>query len=167
MSSKQNEEKLLETFKMFDKNHDGILSIEELREGFKEFLGDQIMFEDELQGILKKIDLNQNGMIEYSEFIAAASNIQQLLTEKNLKQAFDLFDLDANGQITPRELKHILGAKNADIKDEDWEMIIAEYDKNGDGMINFSEFKNMMFNIHHRRQSLLLMQPMALIEGLT
>ena len=52
------------------------------------------MFEDELQGILKKIDLNQNGMIEYSEFIAAASNLQQLLTEKNLKQAFDLFDLD-------------------------------------------------------------------------
>jgi Ca2+-binding EF-hand superfamily protein len=40
MSSKQNEEKLMETFKMFDKNHDGILSIEELREGFKEFLGE-------------------------------------------------------------------------------------------------------------------------------
>jgi Ca2+-binding EF-hand superfamily protein len=30
----------METFKMFDKNHDGILSIEELRDGFKEFLGD-------------------------------------------------------------------------------------------------------------------------------
>jgi calcium-dependent protein kinase len=87
-------------------------------------------------------------MIEYSEFIAAASNLNQLLTDKNLKQAFDLFDLDANGQITPRELKHILGNKDSDIKDEEWEQIIADYDKNGDGMINFQEFKNMMENIH-------------------
>jgi Ca2+-binding EF-hand superfamily protein len=31
-----------------------------------------------------------------------------MMTDKNLMQAFNLFDLDANGQITPRELKHIL-----------------------------------------------------------
>lgn len=49
------------TFKEFDKNNDGILSIDELRDGFKEYLGDQIMFEEELQKIIKNIDLNQNG----------------------------------------------------------------------------------------------------------
>jgi hypothetical protein len=31
MNTKANEEKLLESFKVFDKNNDGILSIEELR----------------------------------------------------------------------------------------------------------------------------------------
>jgi len=36
-------------------------------------------------------------LIEYSEFVAAASNFYQLMTENNLKQAFDLFDMDANG----------------------------------------------------------------------
>lgn len=40
MMSKQTESKLLETFKQFDKNGDGILTIDELREGFKEYLGD-------------------------------------------------------------------------------------------------------------------------------
>lgn len=30
------------------------------------------------------------------------------MTDKNLKYAFDLFDLDNNGEITPRELKHVL-----------------------------------------------------------
>lgn len=53
-----------------------------------------MMFEDELKAIIKKIDLNQNGSIEYSEFVAAASNLHNMMTEKNLKQAFDLFDLD-------------------------------------------------------------------------
>jgi Ca2+-binding EF-hand superfamily protein len=68
--------------------------MDEIREGYKEFFGDQIMFEDELKIIIQKIDLNQNGTIEYSEFVAAASNLHIMMTEKNLKQAFELFDLD-------------------------------------------------------------------------
>ena len=112
MATKKQEDRMLEIFKQFDTNHDGILSMEEVREGFKEFLGEQIMFEAELQKIFKQVDMNQNGQIEYSEFIAAASNLQLMMTENNLKQAFDLFDLDENGYITPRELKHILGGGN-------------------------------------------------------
>ena len=56
-----------------------------------------MLFEGELQQILERVDLNKNGLIEYSEFVAATSNFYQLLTELHLKQAFDLFDLDANG----------------------------------------------------------------------
>lgn len=76
--------------------------------------------------------------------MAAASNFYQMLTEKHLRQAFDLFDLDSNGQITPRELKHVLGNKDKAIPDEDWEKLVEEFDRNGDGMINFDEFKKMM-----------------------
>lgn len=38
------------TFKEFDTNNDGILSIEELRNGFKKYLGDDknIVFEEDL-----------------------------------------------------------------------------------------------------------------------
>ena len=59
-----------------------------------------------------------------------------------------------NGEITPRELKHILGAKNDDgaaLMDEEWERLINEFDSNGDGMINFVEFKNMMYSLHINR----------------
>jgi Ca2+-binding EF-hand superfamily protein len=59
-----------------------------------------------------------------------------------------LFDLDQNGQITPRELKHILGNKDQELQDEDWERIINDYDVNRDGMINFDEFKKMMNRLH-------------------
>lgn len=56
-----------------------------------------MIFEEDLMQIIKNIDFNQNGQIEYSEFVVAASNISNMMTEKNLKQAFNLFDLDANG----------------------------------------------------------------------
>jgi len=45
MNTKQNEDKLLTIFKQFDTDHDGILTQEEVREGFKEFLGEQMLFE--------------------------------------------------------------------------------------------------------------------------
>ena len=70
------------------------------------------------------------------------------MTEKNLKQAFDLFDLDQNGFITPRELKHILGTKNQEMDDDEWKKLLEDFDKNRDGMINFDEFKKMMQQLH-------------------
>lgn len=74
------------------------------------------------------------------------------MTEINLRQAFDLFDIDQNGQITPLELKHILSnaSNKQDISDEEWEAIIQEFDTNGDGQINFAEFKNMMLQMNKR-----------------
>lgn len=85
-----------------------MLTVDELREGFQVYLGDQILFEEELLKIVKNIDLNGNGQIEISEFITVCANMNKLMTEKNLREAFDLFDIDANGEITPREIKHIL-----------------------------------------------------------
>ena len=67
-----------------------------------------------------------------------------MISEANLKQAFDMFDLDKNGQITPRELKHVIQGKSAGMSDPEWDNLIAEYDKNNDGQINFEEFKAMM-----------------------
>lgn len=73
-----------------------------------------------------------------------------MMTEKNLKEAFILFDLDQNGQITPRELKHVLSNKDQELADDEWEALINEFDNNGDGMINFEEFKNLMLSLHKR-----------------
>lgn len=85
MNTKQQEDKLLAIFKQFDSDQDGILTVEEIREGFKEFMGEQMLFEGELQQIMEQVDLNRNGLIEYSEFVAATSNFYQMLTEKHLK----------------------------------------------------------------------------------
>ena len=133
MNTKQNEQKLFEIFKEFDKNHDGTLTLDELKEGFIEYLGERMFFEQDLYKIIKNVDLNQNGIIEYSEFVAATSNLKLMMTDKNLKYAFDLFDLDNNGEITPRELKHVLNNDVQELNDSMWENLIEEFDQNKDG----------------------------------
>ena len=79
-----------------------------------------MMFDEEFNKMIKKVDLNQNGQIEYSEFITCCSNVSIMMNEKYLKEAFELFDVDSNGYITALELKHILsrGTMNINIRDE-------------------------------------------------
>ena len=47
--------------------------------------------------ILESLDKNRNGVIDYTEFLTAASNKEKLLTDKNLRFAFRMFDKDGDG----------------------------------------------------------------------
>ena len=58
MNTKQSEYKLLQIFKEFDKNNDGTLTMEELKDGFLEYLGDRMYFDGDLKRILQNVDLN-------------------------------------------------------------------------------------------------------------
>ena len=49
----------------------------------------------------------------------------------------------------------MLGNKNKELPDEDWEKLIEEFDRNGDGMINFDEFKGMMLSLHNGKEGIL------------
>ena len=52
---------IVKMFNTMDKNNDGKLSLEELKEGIKEF-----KTPEEAQGILEGIDLDKNGYIDYN-----------------------------------------------------------------------------------------------------
>lgn len=54
------------------------------------------------------MDLNKDGKIEYSEFIVSALDEKNLMREKKLKAAFDMFDQDKGGSISVQELKKVL-----------------------------------------------------------
>ncbi len=63
------EERLYEAFKMFDKDDSGKISIDEVK---------QIMKEDDdakIQEIIKKYDLNNDGEIDYAEFLNMMTKI--------------------------------------------------------------------------------------------
>jgi calcium-dependent protein kinase len=54
------------------------------------------------------MDTNNNGSIDYTEFIAGCMQSYVYLKENNLKHAFEYFDKDGNGTITLEELKETL-----------------------------------------------------------
>lgn len=141
LASKDQMDELQRAFKALDINKTGVLSKEELMIGYRQFMGD--LAEAEVDRIMAIADTDKSGAIDYSEWVVATINKEQLLSDEKLKQAFDLFDRDGGGSISSSEIKEVLGiGKKFD--DKIWNEIIGEVDIDGDGEISYDEFKQMM-----------------------
>ncbi|GAB4819739.1 hypothetical protein N2152v2_006785 [Parachlorella kessleri] len=70
--------------------------------------------ESELQHLLEALDLKHHGVIEYDEFLAAALEEQQLVTEAKMRAAFGFFDKTQEGFITKEDLVQVLGEVGMD-----------------------------------------------------
>ena len=81
-----------------------------------------------------KIDLDGNGTIDYTEFVMATIDQSRLITVERLKQAFELFDADKSGALSPDEIKEVL-CFNSEVSPQEVDEIIKQFDENGDGEI--------------------------------
>ena len=91
----------------------------------------------EYADLMRALDKDQNGVIDYTEFITAAIDKAVMLNKKNLESTFKLFDTDNSGMITVDELKAVFDT-SGNKKDEGlWQDIMKEVDKNKDGVISF------------------------------
>lgn len=69
------------------------------------------------------------------------------LTEEQrgeIKEAFDLFDSENKNCIDTKELKVAMRALGFDAKKEEIKRILADVDKNGEGVISFEDFYDIM-----------------------
>ena len=126
-------------FEFIDRNQDGYITVKELQE-FK-----AVKSEIDIKNILSSIDLDKNGAINYSEFIAATMN--ELITKdaKRIHSAFKYFDKDNNGLIDYHDLKSILESEsNIPVDDSVIEDVFKEWDYNDDGKIDIKEFYRCM-----------------------
>ena len=90
MQANPNEIKQLkDTFKALDKNGDGCLTLDELRQGLTD-----VKNADEILELMKAADTDGSGTINYTEFIAATIDAQIFMREENLRAAFQMFDSD-------------------------------------------------------------------------
>lgn len=125
-----------------DKQGYGKLSYKEIVNGFSLKLND--VSESKINKVLKSIDINSTGYIEYSEFLRACINKQNLLSETNLKNTFTVLSKSENVQyISPSEFKSVLGLQSK-FSDSVWDEIIRKIDINGDNQIEYDEFKDVM-----------------------
>ena len=92
--------------------------------------------------IFKEIDFNNDGTINFSEFLTVNIQKEKLLNEETLDNAFKMFDIDGNGYITIDELKKTMPLEIT--SKSGWKELVSEVDKDGDYQISFKEFKEMM-----------------------
>lgn len=145
--SKEQLEKLPDIFLTLDTNSNGMLSTEELMAGLEKIDGGDA-------GWLVGIMPSDGSEISYTEFIAAAMDKAHYLQKDVCMAAFQTFDRDGSGDISPKELREaLLGDAKPDNKspsmDAAIEAILLEVDKSGDGKIDFDEFMSMMRAVGH------------------
>jgi hypothetical protein len=82
-------------------------------------------------------DVNSNGHIMYTEFVAATLEAHGHIEEERVAEAFDRLDSDDTGFISKDNLREILG-KDANATEID--QLISEFDSDNDGQLSYKEF---------------------------
>jgi len=81
--SKNEREQVDKVFRAMDRNGDGVLTKEEIKAGYLEYFG-RSLNDPEIDEMFKKVDVDGNGAIDYSEFIVATMNEKHLLSNNKL-----------------------------------------------------------------------------------
>ncbi|MFS7935749.1 putative EF-hand domain pair protein CML [Helianthus anomalus] len=96
--------------------------------------------------MMKTIDTNSDIFIKLEEFagFCRANAGEEGEGTKELREAFEMYDLNNNGLISASELQQILTRLGESCTVEDCVKMIKSVDSDGDGCANFDEFKKMM-----------------------
>ena len=145
-NSFRNIHEVVSAFKRFDANCDGSLCQQELVSGMKSF---NVGFSScELKAIFAVADVNQDGEINFTEFVSALfpvasdglAKLRKALTSiSNVKTAFKKLDANNDGEISFDELR--AGMKSiVNLSEGEMRSVFSVMDVDNDSNISFSEF---------------------------
>ena len=130
-------DKLKKIFEEIDTNKSGTLNINEIKDGINKMEKEKEVSDKEKSEIIEGIDTNKSQRIEYNEFLAACLEQKLYLKEEHLLEAFMRLDYDGSGKLSKKEIKNAL---NGEVTKEMLELIVKEFDLDGDGEIDYREF---------------------------
>jgi len=130
-----------EVFACFDKDSSGSVTTAELGHVLKSM--NKNFSDSELKRIVGKFDVNGDGQIDFDEFMTMMTR-QERKEHDELKQAFDVFDKDADGTISGKELEIVMKALGEHIDRDTINLMIESVDTDKNGYIDFEEFRRMM-----------------------
>mmetsp|Transcript_14962 Transcript_14962/g.27807 ORF Transcript_14962/g.27807 Transcript_14962/m.27807 type:complete len:767 (-) Transcript_14962:355-2655(-) len=152
-------------FAKFDVDGDGSISHEELTTVLLTIIPD--LAYDEILAVIDMFDPNHDGDIAYVEFAhtfynceindnklkakKAMMRVRKMASTKkgfHLREAFQRFDKDGDGSVSHDELKVVINdILQGDISEDEMAAVIELFDPNGDGDVQYSEFRDLFFSI--------------------
>ena len=132
-------------FELFDKDSSGTITTKELGTVMRN-LG-QNPSEEELKQLIREVDLNGDGTIDFKEFLCLmVKKMDDSDIDQELQDAFKFFDGDKDGYITSRELRNAMNNLGDEYTPEEAEEMIKEGDLDNDGKISFDEFMKIVLS---------------------
>ena len=104
------------------------------------------MPEEELERIVREVDIAGNGIINYHEFIAATFPVEKYATQERLHSLFQKFDTDGSHHITGSSLRDAFTKLGHNMTTAEIDEIMNEHDVDHHHEITYEEFKDMILN---------------------
>ena len=135
-----------EAFQIFDKHGEGAISSKELGTIIRS-LGLNPSDED-LKEIIDSFDNEKNNnLIDFNSFlIIMAKRKNDIDKEKDLLEAFRVFDKENNGKISARELRYVMMSSGEDLNENDIEDMIHEARTENEEYIDYYKFVKIMLS---------------------
>ncbi|KAK6924307.1 EF-hand domain [Dillenia turbinata] len=135
------EDELREVFRHFDSDGDGKISALELRYYFGSI--GEYMSHEQAQGVINDLDSDGDSMLDFKDFMRLMKR-EDGDEDDDLKRAYEMFELEKGGCITPKGLQRMLNRLGDARSFEECKAMIQVYDKDGNGVLDFNEFHQMM-----------------------
>jgi calcium-dependent protein kinase len=137
---------ILKMFRYFNKAGDCKLTKLELTNGLYDYKEKEEV-DEMVDVIFGRLDGDNNGYIEYEEFLRACIDKKNLMTKENLRYAFKFLDKDNSRTLNAQKiLKAFLTKPNKEFEAV-FNVSLKEVDKDSDGIIDFNEFCELMLKI--------------------
>jgi calcium-dependent protein kinase len=137
---------ILKIFRHFNKAGDCKLTKKELTLGLYDYKEKEDV--DEMVDIIfQRLDGDNNGYIEYEEFLRACIDKKHLMTRENLKYAFKFLDKDNSKTLNAQKIINAFLTKSNKEFEAIFNIYLKEVDKDGDGIIDFNQFCLLMTKI--------------------
>lgn len=140
-------QELYDVFTSLDKDKVGRLSEEHLAEGLR-----RCGIKGDAKQLMAILDMDQNGYISYTEFVAGVLSTERNLSDKLIREAFETFDLDGDGSISFAELRAMLSGDGplVDVLPDGTTVdeIMAKVGQ-GEGLITYENFREYITSEEH------------------
>ncbi|KAK8918619.1 putative calcium-binding protein CML19 [Platanthera zijinensis] len=138
-----NRKALEKLFCYFDEDNDGKISSCELR-ACMTVINDELSLE-EAKALVELLDADGDGLLGFDDFVKFVENGEKNgQNEKEMREAFRMYEMDSQGYITAMSLKRMLSGLGFSRNIEICRGVISKFDMNCDGVLSFEEFKIMM-----------------------
>ncbi|GAN08169.1 calcium-binding mitochondrial carrier protein SCaMC-1-like isoform X3 [Mucor ambiguus] len=134
----ERDDRIRELFNTLDRENRGLLDSKAIQRGFTAMthLPARTKYANEL---LSRCDTSHDGLVDFEEFKTYVND-----KENELWQLFKKLDRSGGGQLDPTDLQMALRRAGMEICEEDVVEFMQLMDADGNGLIDFNEFKNFL-----------------------
>ena len=134
---------ILKLYRYFNDSGDCKLTKEELIKGLSNYR-DSLEVAKKVDHLFLLLDSDNNGYIEFEEFLRACIDKKEILTERFLDYAYKFMDKENKGNLTVQDINNLFCEGGNKLFEIAINKDISDVDEDGDGNINFQEFKKLM-----------------------